>query len=182
MKKEYQEEVNQVHAPQELIEKTKNKMKQESQRVGKIDKKLLRISSFSAIAATIVLSFILISLIFTKTPISDSSLSNQKSIHLSNGNKEPEQITKSEENNDEAVYIRDGLNVFAIQKVPEDFQKAITEKDSIGDIPILLIKDADSHFYKAVVEVNRQKYLVLSELIEVEEFMNAVKEFVNSMN
>lgn len=56
--KEYKEDLSQIHAPEELIEQTKQKMKQEEQRV-KLEKQRKRKVWIPAVtAATILLVFI----------------------------------------------------------------------------------------------------------------------------
>lgn len=169
MRDKYHQEMAQVHAPEELIEQTKQAMRREEERqTVRISKKRSYYISIglAAVAAVLLLIFV---------PMIGNRMSSQKNeLMLGQIPFSPDKITSEKEK-------KDGIKVNLIEEFPKDFFAEDAENTEVEKLPVILVKDERTGFYKAVFQCDSQKYLMISETVEREVIVEAVRDCIRSL-
>lgn len=170
MKEQYQKEVSQIHVPKELLEKTKQAMKEEEERLEKQNEtKRIPFSRISLAAAAAVLLLIVIPVVsfYVKT---DENNSEQKMPIQLSGQKSPGigQIEKGEDAE---------LKIEEVSERSAEFENA--KETLIGEKTVFMIKDIQTGNFKAYFEKDQKKYEINSAISDEEEFKQALEENLN---
>lgn len=181
MKEKYINEMSQVHAPKELIEKTKLAMRDEKQKQKKERNKSI-LMRYVPIAATVAAAVLILMLapnfgkqtdLYESTDVTQSEII-QSELMLERLDLIPSKITpdSSELGN---------VETFIIDHYPEEFLSEFASEKEIEGILIRLVKDEKTGFYKAVFTWETKKILVVSEILETDRMVGAVKEVIQAL-
>lgn len=170
MKEQYQKEISQIHVPKELLEKTKQAMKEEEQTLSRERKteKVLSFGRISLVAAAAVLLLVMIPAGVSLFRVGDQSKNGgqmQMQLQLEN-HAEPE-IVKIGQGGEKALSIKE------VDRMPEGFEDA--DENMIGDITVFVIADEETGHLKAYYEEEGNAYAVTSKLTDLGEFEEALK-------
>lgn len=164
MKEQYQKEVSQIHVPKELLEKTKQAMKEEEERIsGK--KKAGKVIPFGKIfmAAAAVLLLVMIpagAYIYSGEGQSIGEPQLQLGGHADPGFGKIEQGGR--------LFVKEA------EQKPEEFADA--EKVIIADTSVFVMTDKETGCLKAYYEKNGKTYVAVSNLTDQREFEKALGE------
>lgn len=167
MKEQYQKEVSQIHVPQELLERTKQAMKEEEESPSRRQKRKGPAASgrISLAAAAAVFLFVVIpaAAYFCSA---DEQTDQETQIYLS-GQQDPV-IGKIEKGGTEKLDIEE------VTVMPDEFMQAA--EAVIGEDTVFIIQDIKTGYLKAYYEKNKTGYVVYSEMTGEEEFVKALEE------
>ena len=172
MKEQYQKEVSQIHVPKELLEKTKQAMKEEEQTLSrkKMTGKVIPFKKISMVVAAAILLLVMI-----PTGISFSRGMDQSE----NGGQMQMQLQLQLENHAEPEIVKIGqggekaLSVKEVDRMPEEFEGA--DETVIGDIIVRVTADEKTGYLKAYFERDGKAYAVTSKLMDLGEFEEGLK-------
>ena len=171
MKEKYQNELSQIHAPKDLIEKTKRAMKEEeTKRAIPVSKKVnIR---WTQVAAAVVLFM----------AVSGGVLLNQK-MKVNNPlqlatqeQKGPVDITKTEEISFGELTIR------KTDKKAEEIQGNNVVLQKINGTQVMVYTNVINGYYQCFLEIDGESYVISSEIKEREAFVNEVKNYLKQMD
>ena len=170
MKEQYQKEVSQIHVPKELLEKTKQAMKEEEQTLSrkKMTGKVIPFKKISMVVAAAILLLVMIPTgisFFRGIDQSENGGQMQMQLQLEN-HAEPE-IVKIGQGGEKALTVKE------VNRKPEGFEDA--EENVIGDITVFVIADEETGHLKAYYEKDGKAYAVTSKLTDLGEFEEALK-------
>ena len=166
IKEQYQKEISQIHAPEQLLEKTKEAMKEEESRLSqqRKSKSLFPLGKvLPAVAAAALLLAFSASFIYLK----DDKTSVEQEIPLQLSGKQEPEIGKIENGNNA------GLTIRKVSGMPEEFLDV--SGILIGEDTVLVVKDAKTGAFKAYYEKEQMCCEILSEITDEEEFMEALE-------
>ncbi len=166
IKEQYQKEISQIHAPKQLLEKTKEAMKEEEKRL--LQQRKAKASFpfgrvLPAVAAAVLLLVFSAAVIYFKAD--KTSLEQEIPLQLS-GKQEPE-IGKIENGNNA------GLTVREVSKMPEEFLSI--SGTLVGEDTVLIVKDGETGAFKAYYENEQIRCEILSEITDEKEFIEALE-------
>lgn len=167
IKEQYQKEISQIHAPKQLLEKTKEAMKEEEkrllqQRKVKASFPFGKVLPAVAAAAVLLLSFS-VAVIYFK----DDQASLEQEIPLQLGGKQEPEIGKIENGNNAGLTIRE------VSKMPEEFLGI--SGTLVGEDTVLIVKDGETGAFKAYYENEQIRCEIFSEITDEKEFMEALE-------
>ena len=170
MKEQYQKEISQIHVPKELLEKTKQAMKEEEQTLSREKKtgKVIPFKKISMVAAAAILLLVMIPTgisFFRGMDQRENGGQMQMQLQLEN-HAEPE-IVKIGQGGEKALTVKE------VNRKPEGFEDA--EENVIGDITVFVIADEETGHLKAYYEKDGKAYAVTSKLTDLGEFEEALK-------
>lgn len=171
MKEQYQKEISQIHVPKELLEKTKQAMKEEEQALSREKKagKRIPFGRISMVAAAALLLLVMIPSGISFLSGRDQSKNNgQTQLQLQMENHADPEIGKIGKKEEKALSVKE------VERMPEEFQGA--EEIVIGDITMLVAADEETGYLKAYFEKEEKAYTVTSKLTDLGEFEEAFKE------
>lgn len=170
MKEQYQKEVSQIHVPKELLEKTKQAMKEEEQTLSrkKMTGKVIPFKKISMVAAAAILLLVMIPTgisFFRGMDQNENGGQMQMQLQLEN-HAEPE-IVKIGQGGEKALSVKE------VDRMPEEFEGA--DETVIGDITVFVIADEETGHLKAYYEEEGKAYTVTSKFTDLGEFEEALK-------
>ncbi len=170
MKEQYQKEVSQIHVPKELLEKTKQAMKEEEQTLSrkKMTGKVIPFKKISMVVAAAILLLVMIPTgisFFRGMDQSENGGQMQMQLQLEN-HAEPE-IVKIGQGGEKALSVKE------VDRMPEEFEGA--DETVIGDIIVRVTADEKTGYLKAYFERDGKAYAVTSKLTDLGEFEEALK-------
>lgn len=172
IEEQYRKEISQIHAPKQLLEKTKQAMKEEEKRLEQ-QRNAKRLFSFgrvlSAAAAAVLLLSVAAVFIYSrgdKTPA-------QQEIPLQLSGKQEPEIGKIEKGNDT------GLTVGEVSEMPEECKDI--KGMMIGTETVFVIADEETGTFRAYYEKEKICYEVLSDITDEEEFIKALEEKIKAL-
>ncbi|MBO5112736.1 MAG: hypothetical protein J6C12_05245 [Lachnospiraceae bacterium] len=170
MKEQYQKEVSQIHVPKELLEKTKQAMKEEEQTLSrkKMTGKVIPFKKISMVVAAAILLLVMIPTgisFFRGMDQSENGRQMQMQLQLEN-HAEPE-IVKIGQGGEKALSVKE------VDRMPEEFEGA--DETVIGDIIVRVTADEKTGYLKAYFERDGKAYAVTSKLTDLGEFEEALK-------
>ena len=156
MKEQYQKEVSQIHVPKELLEKTKQAMKEEEQTLSREKKtgKVIPFKKISMVAAAAILLLVMIPTgisFFRGMDQSENGGQMQMQLQLEN-HAEPE-FVKIGQGGEKALSVKE------VDRMPEEFEGA----------------DEKTGYLKAYFERDGKAYAVTSKLMDLGEFEEGLK-------
>lgn len=162
-KSTYQNELSNLHAPKDLIEKTKQMAAFEEKRYQREKKRKYYFTSFATAAALLVICF---SVYFMTRPVQPNEQEEQGSIiHIG------EHAGEMDVTPDENVEIKN------VTILPMEFNnKDCTTQEEEGVIVKLTL--ADGQYYMAAFEEEESYILIKSQITQKEEFMKLLKEII----
>lgn len=193
MRENYINEMSQVHAPKELIEKTKLAMREQMEKeninaednltpVGSGEQKKRTWMRYVPLVATVAAAVLIVMLVpglgrqQEMSEFLDSAQSEliQSELMLEQIDMTPGKIIPgtSELNN---------IETFIVNHYPEEFLSDIASEKEVEGIPVRFVKDEKTGFYKAVFSWKTDKILVISEMIEMERIVEAVEEVIQTL-
>lgn len=171
MQEEYQREMNKLHAPQQLVDSTKELVKQEEKKY-KSDVVVMkkRVATIGAIAACFLIACIVVPFILP-------SNENNESVYLGDSNTlGPVPIEKGEETPNE------GLDITELVDYPAEFSEHQVEEILLKDTTIKLKKDEKTGYYKACLIIKDNIFFADSKLKDRELFLDKLEVFIDSKN
>ena len=170
MKEQYQKEVSQIHVPKELLEKTKQAMKEEEQTLSrkKMTGKVIPFKKISMVVAAAILLLVMIPTgisFFRGMDQSENGGQMQMQLQLEN-HAEPE-IVKIGQGGEKALTVKE------VNRKPEGFEDA--EENVIGDITGFVIADEETGYLEAYYEKDGKAYAATSKLTDLGEFKEALR-------
>lgn len=179
MRDQYRQNMELVHAPKDLIERTKIAMRREEELLK--EKKQKRKIPIIFIPATMAAAALLFGLIFMqsfreRTLFGSEAEMNQGAVLLEQFELTPEKIipgmTKAEKE----------FQFYIIQDFPKEFLSDMSFEEVVDEIPVRFVKDDKTGFYKAVFQSDSdsRKYLVISQTVNKELVKQAIKCFLGS--
>ena len=170
MKEQYQKEVSQIHVPKELLEKTKQAMKEEEQTLSrkKMTGRVFPFKKISMVAAVALLLLVMIpaGISFCRG-MDQSENGGQMQMQLQLKNHAEPEIVKIGQGGEKALTVKE------VNRKPEGFEDA--EENVIGDITVFVIADEETGHLKAYYEKDGKAYAVTSKLTDLGEFEEALK-------
>ena len=170
MKEQYQKEVSQIHVPKELLEKTKQAMKEEEQTLSrkKMTGKVIPFKKISMVVAAAILLLVMIPTgISFSRGMDQSENGGQMQMQLQLENHAEPEIVKIGQGGEKALTVKE------VNRKPEGFEDA--EENVIGDITVFVIADEETGHLKAYYEKDGKAYAVTSKLTDLGEFEEALK-------
>lgn len=170
MKEQYQKEVSQIHVPKELLEKTKQAMKEEEQTLSrkKMTGKVIPFKKISMVVAAAILLLVMIPTgisFFRGMDQSENGGQMQMQLQLEN-HAEPE-IVKIGQGGEKALTVKE------VNRKPEGFEDA--EENVIGDSTVFVIADEETGYLEAYYEKDGKAYAATSKLTDLGEFKEALR-------
>ena len=170
MKEQYQKEVSQIHVPKELLEKTKQAMKEEEQTLSrkKMTGKVIPFKKISMVVAAAILLLVMIPTgisFFRGMDQSENGGQMQMQLQLEN-HAEPE-FVKIGQGGEKALSVKE------VDRMPEEFEGA--DETVIGDIIVRVTADEKTGYLKAYFERDGKAYAVTSKLMDLGEFEEGLK-------
>lgn len=187
MKEQYINEMSQVHAPKELIDKTKLAMQAVAGSEGiqaeafqkKTNIKILRYIPVVTAAAAAIMLFFLIPGFGTQKNVVDEQQGEKENFIQSE--LLLEQLDLTPDKLSPGASQLQNIETYIIEHYPEEFLGATALEKEIETIPVKIIKDEKTGFYKAVFTWKQDKILVMSELVEQEHIVNSVKAVIQAL-
>lgn len=171
MKEQYQKEVSQIHVPKELLEKTKQAMKEEEQTLSrkKMTGRVFPFKKISMVAAVALLLLVMIPAgISFSRGMDQSENGGQMQMQLQLKNHAEPEIVKIGQGGKKALTVKE------VNRKPEGFEDA--EENVIGDSTVFVIADEETGYLEAYYEKDSKAYAVTSKLTDLEEFKEALRE------
>ena len=170
MKEQYQKEVSQIHVPKELLEKTKQAMKEEEQTLSR--KKMTgKVIPFKKISMVVAAAFLLLVMIPAGISFSrgmdQSENGGQMQMQLQLENHAEPEIVKIGQGGEKALSVKE------VDRMPEEFEGA--DETVIGDIIVRVTADEKTGYLKAYFERDGKAYAVTSKLMDLGEFEEGLK-------
>lgn len=173
MKKKYQEEMNQVHAPKELIDRTRMSMGIEEKKIRRGDFRWIRFTGIMATAAAVILVCLAVSAFFRGTEVPQEQGTQ---LYLGEINsRAPEKINADEKDSTEK---KAELEIFSVMQIPDEFKGDLAENTEIEGFPLTFIKDGQTGFYLAILKQQKKLFMVKSEIEDEDYFLEAVRSFL----
>ena len=175
MREEYQQEVSKVHAPKELIDKTKIAMQFEEAKLKK-GKRIYRnqFLSFAVVAAVFALVLIFVPSLVKRGTLFEEAELEENHVLLEHFELKPGKILPGTSQQETEFQI------FSIDEFPEEFLADASSKSVVENIPVFIVKDNKTGYYRAAFQRNEQKLLMISETVNKDLLIEAVKSFLNS--
>lgn len=160
----YQKEMNEIHAPRELIEDTKQKCRQAALLEKTEERKKKKVIPYliPAVCAALLL-IALIPVISTRNTLPETEYDNTQ-LHLGN-------YDDTEGKNEEKLIVKKTV-IIPIQFLG---QEVIKERISDKEISIAVSKEG---YYSACIPADDEYVVIESQIRDKEEFMTAVKEII----
>ena len=170
MKEQYQKEVSQIHVPKELLEKTKQAMKEEEQTLSrkKMTGKVIPFKKISMVVAAAILLLVMIPTgISFSRGMDQSENGGQMQMQLQLKNHAEPEIVKIGQGGEKALSVKE------VDRMPEEFEGA--DETVIGDIIVRVTADEKTGYLKAYFERDGKAYAVTSKLTDLGEFEEGLK-------
>lgn len=170
MKEQYQKEVSQIHVPKELLEKTKQAMKEEEQTLSrkKMTGKVIPFKKISMVVAAAILLLVMIPTgISFSRGMDQSENGGQMQMQLQLENHAEPEIVKIGQGGEKALSVKE------VDRMPEEFEGA--DETVIGDIIVRVTADEKTGYLKAYFERDGKAYAVTSKLMDLGEFEEGLK-------
>ena len=170
MKEQYQKEVSQIHVPKELLEKTKQAMKEEEQTLSrkKMTGKVIPFKKISMVVAAAILLLVMIPAgISFSRGMDQSKNGGQMQMQLQLENHAEPEIVKIGQGGEKALSVKE------VDRMPEEFEGA--DETVIGDIIVRVTADEKTGYLKAYFERDGKAYAVTSKLMDLGEFEEGLK-------
>ena len=170
MKERYQKEVSQIHVPKELLEKTKQAMKEEEQTLSrkKMTGKVIPFKKISMVVAAAILLLVMIPTgISFSRGMDQSENGGQMQMQLQLENHAEPEIVKIGQGGEKALSVKE------VDRMPEEFEGA--DETVIGDIIVRVTADEKTGYLKAYFERDGKAYAVTSKLMDLGEFEEGLK-------
>ena len=170
MKEQYQKEVSQIHVPKELLEKTKQAMKEEEQTLSrkKMTGKVIPFKKISMVVAAAILLLVMIPTgISFSRGMDQSENGGQMQMQLQLENHAEPEIVKIGQGGEKALAVKE------VDRMPEEFEGA--DETVIGDIIVRVTADEKTGYLKAYFERDGKAYAVTSKLMDLGEFEEGLK-------
>ena len=170
MKEQYQKEFSQIHVPKELLEKTKQAMKEEEETFSrkKMAGKVIPIKKISLVAAVAFLLLVMIPAgISFSRGMDQSENGGQMQMQLQLENHAEPEIVKIGQGGEKALSVKE------VDRMPEEFEGA--DETVIGDIIVRVTADEKTGYLKAYFERDGKAYAVTSQLMDLGEFEEGLK-------
>ena len=170
MKEQYQKEVSQIHVPKELLEKTKQAMKEEEQTLSrkKMTGKVIPFKKISMVVAAAILLLVMIPAgISFSRGMDQSENGGQMQMQLQLENHAEPEIVKIGQGGEKALSVKE------VDRMPEEFEGA--DETVIGDIIVRVTADEKTGYLKAYFERDGKAYAVTSKLMDLGEFEEGLK-------
>lgn len=176
MREQYRQAMGRVHAPGDLIDRTKMAMRREEELLkGRKQKKKTPAFFVPAGVAAAALALVLFMMqAYGKRTLSTPETEmNHSAVLLEQLELSPEKIIPGMTKEEKEFLF------YLIQEFPREF---LTESDEeiVGEIPVRFVKDERTGFYKAVFQWDSRKYLAVSRTINKELLEQAIKSFLAS--
>lgn len=167
MDERYRHEQEEIHAPAELIEKTKAAMKNEEEKLKKENKnKKMILGGITTAAAAILISFVAI-------PYgAGGTFQKENTVHFGKGPDKIEKIPIGEESDDLDLQIE------KIAAIPESFLKGNGKEVEVHKIPISIYRDEQQGGLTAYFKIKDSLYIATSGKIDEEDFIQGIKDFI----
>ena len=170
MKEQYQKEFSQIHVPKELLEKTKQAMKEEEQTLSrkKMTGKVIPFKKISMVVAAAILLLVMIPTgISFSRGMDQSENGGQMQMQLQLENHAEPEIVKIGQGGEKALSVKE------VDRMPEEFEGA--DETVIGDIIVRVTADEKTGYLKAYFERDGKAYAVTSKLMDLGEFEEGLK-------
>ncbi len=167
MEERYRREQEEIHAPADLIEKTKAAMKKEEEKLKKENKnKKVILGGIVTAAAAILITFVAV-------PYGAGGVvQKENTVHFG---KESDKIAKIP--NGEEVDDFD-LQIEKIAEIPDSFIKGNAKEVEVLKIPISIYKDEEQGFLTAYFKIKDSLYVATGGKIDEEDFIQGIKDFI----
>ncbi len=160
----YQKEMNEIHAPKELIEATRQKCRQANLSGEKEEKKTKKVIPYliPAVCAALLL-IALIPVISTRNTVPDTDYDHTQ-LHFGN------QVDATEEIEEKLIVKRAAI-------IPMQFLGEEVTKESISEKEISIVVSKEG-YYSACIPVENEYVVIDSQIRNKEEFIAAVIEII----
>lgn len=177
MIEQYRQEMELIHAPKELVDKTKMAMKREEELLQK-KRQRRKAPPFwvpAAVAAAALLFGLFVTQFFGKRVLLETKPeTNQNAILLEQLELMPEKImpgvSKAEKE----------FQFYMIQDFPREFMSEISSTETVEEVTVHFFMDEKTGFYKAVFQWDSMNYLAISQTENKELMVEAIKSFMKS--
>lgn len=184
MKEQYREETSQIHAPSDLVQKTRDAMRQEEQRLKK-ERRRYRVSRWtlplSAAAAVVVLLTVTmvmrgaIGSRISSDKAQDDAYSGEMSMQFGEADLAADYAEDAEGTDDKtpAALVRPDAFIIEITEVKEepDFYYSLDTEACYYEDLLFWVNQNESGEWSAYVSVRGDRYVIVSDIEEQERFL-----------
>lgn len=178
MMDQYRQEMEQIHAPKDLIDKTKMAIKREEELLKEKKQKRNMMTFFVpavvGAAAALMVAVLILQSFRGRIAFGQEAEMNQNAVLLEQLELTPEKITPGITKDEKEFQF------YMIQDFPEEFLSDISEEETVKGIPVHFLKDDETGFYKAVFQWDSEKYLAISRTVNKELLEQAIISFLGS--
>ena len=168
MKEQYQKEAAKIHVPAELLQKTKQAMREEEEKQRKSGKrgKIILFRSLTAAAAAIILLAVGYPALSSFFQVKSGE--DNRNVQIQLAEQKPAGMDKIEKP------AGAGLVTEETEKMPEEFKTG--EEIQIGNQTFRLIRESDSSYLKAYYEKEQTGYVVSSQITDEKVFLEELSQ------